>query len=95
VREKPGAERAEGNFASGRLEGLGSRRVLSEPTVVQTGEFKADSLDGLGVETLANGERYEGSFRSGKRHGFGQLIGPDERARASRWEDGKLVESAP
>jgi serine/threonine protein kinase len=95
VREKPGVERAEGNFASGRLEGLGTRRVLTEPSATQTGEFKADALDGLGVETLANGERYEGSFRAGKRHGFGQLIGPDERARASRWEDGKLVESTP
>ncbi|MBN9090244.1 MAG: protein kinase [Reyranella sp.] len=95
VREKAGAERAEGNFASGKLEGLGTRRVLTEPTVVQTGEFKSDSLDGLGVEQLANGERYQGQFRAGKRHGYGQLIGTDERARASRWEDGKLVESTP
>jgi hypothetical protein len=95
VREKPGVERAEGTFASGKLEGLGARRVLTEPTVVQTGEFKSDSLDGPGVETLANGERYQGTFRAGKRHGYGQLIGPDERVRASRWEDGKLVESAP
>jgi serine/threonine protein kinase len=95
VREKPGAERADGNFAAGRLEGLGSRRVLSEPTSTQTGEFRGDTLDGLGVETLAKGERYEGSFRAGKRHGYGQLIGPDERARASRWDDGKLVESTP
>ena len=95
VREKPGVDRGEGNFAAGRLEGLGTRRVLSEPSVTQTGEFKADALDGFGVEILANGERYEGAFRAGKRHGFGQVIGPDERARASRWEDGKLVESSP
>jgi serine/threonine protein kinase len=95
VRDKPGSERAEGNFFAGRLEGLGTRRVLTEPTVTQSGEFKADVLDGLGVETLANGERYEGTFRNGKRNGYGQVIGPDERARASRWEDGKLVESTP
>jgi serine/threonine protein kinase len=95
VREKPGSERAEGNFYASRLEGLATRRVLREPTSIQTGEFKADALDGLGVETLANGERYEGSFRNGKRHGYGQLIGTDERARASRWEDGKLVDSTP
>ena len=95
VREKPGSERAEGNFAVGRLEGLGMRRVLSEPTMTQTGEFQGDTLNGLGVETLAKGERYEGTFRAGKRHGYGQLIGPDERARASRWDDGKLVESTP
>jgi hypothetical protein len=95
VREKPGSERAEGNFAVGRLEGLGTRRVLSEPTMTQTGQFEGDTLNGLGVETLANGERYAGMFRAGKRHGYGQLIGPDERARASRWDDGKLVESTP
>jgi serine/threonine protein kinase len=95
VREKPGSERAEGNFAVGQLEGLGTRRVLSEPTMTQTGEFHGDTLDGLGVETLANGERYAGTFRAGKRHGYGQLIGPDERARASLWDDGKLVESTP
>jgi serine/threonine protein kinase len=95
VREKPGVERAEGNFAAGRLEGLGMRRVLTEPTTTQTGEFRGDMLEGLGMETLANGERYQGAFRAGKRHGYGQVIGPDERARASRWDDGKLVESAP
>ncbi|HLG46888.1 MAG TPA: protein kinase [Reyranella sp.] len=95
MRDKPGSERAEGNFVAGRLDGLGTRRVLTEPTVIQSGEFKGDVLDGLGVETLANGERYEGTFRNGKRDGFGQVIGPDERARATRWEDGKLVESAP
>jgi serine/threonine protein kinase len=95
VREKPGSERAEGNFAVGKLEGLGTRRVLSEPTLTQIGQFEGGTLNGLGVETLAKGERYEGTFRDGKRHGYGQLIGPDERARASRWDDGKLVESTP
>ena len=95
VRDKPGRERAEGNFLAGRLEGLGTRRVLTEPTVIQSGEFKGDMLDGLGVETLANGERYEGTFRNGKRDGYGQVIGPDERVHASRWDNGKLVESTP
>jgi serine/threonine protein kinase len=95
VRDKPGSERMEGNFVAGRLEGLGTRRVLTEPTVTQSGEFKADMLDGLGVETLANGERYEGTFRNGKRDGYGQVIGPDERVHASRWDNGKLVESTP
>jgi serine/threonine protein kinase len=95
VREKSGVERAEGNFYGSKLEGLGMRRVLSDPTSVQTGEFKGEALDGPGVETLAKGERYEGTFRAGKRHGYGQLIGADERSRATRWDDGKLVESTP
>ncbi|HSI00192.1 MAG TPA: protein kinase [Reyranella sp.] len=95
VREKPGVERAEGNFFGGRLEGLGMRRLLSEPTSIQTGEFRGDALAGPGVETLAKGERYEGIFRAGKRHGYGQVVGADERPRATRWDDGKLVESTP
>jgi len=44
------------------------------------------------VEVISHGRC---TFRAGKRHGYGQLIGPDERARASRWDDGKLVESTP
>ena len=62
---------------------------------IQSGEWHADSLDGPGIKVLPNGERYEGGFRAGKRHGYGQLIGADEKVQAGRWEDGKLVESAP
>jgi tRNA A-37 threonylcarbamoyl transferase component Bud32 len=95
LREKPGVDRAEGNFIGGRLDGPGMRRTLVEPSVVQAGEWHADSLDGPGVESLANGERYEGGFRGGLRHGYGQVIGPDDKVHPGRWDDGKLVESAP
>ena len=53
------------------------------------------TLDGPGVEVLPNGERYEGGFRAGKRNGYGQVAGADEKVQSGRWEDGKLVESAP
>ncbi len=91
TREKPGAERAEGNFISGRLEGLGVRRVLGEPATVQSGEFRANLLEGPGVETVGD-QRYAGGFRGGKRNGYGQVskcrrqgpIGPLGRRKANR-----------
>jgi serine/threonine protein kinase len=95
IRERPGVERAEGNFVAGRMEGPGVRRKLAAPSLVQSGEFHADMLDGPGVETLGDGERYEGGFRGNRRQGYGQLTGVDGKVRAGLWEDGKLVDSAP
>ena len=95
VREKTGAERAEGNFAGGRLEGPALRRTLGDPNTVQAGVWRADALDGPGVESVGDRERYEGTFRAGRRHGFGLLTGADGIGRAGKWEDGKLVTSAP
>jgi serine/threonine protein kinase len=95
VREKPGVERAEGTFVAGRLEGLGVRRTLAEPNVIQSGEFHADLLEGPGVEAIGGRERYEGLFRGGQRNGYGQVTAADGKVVAGRWEEGKLVESAP
>jgi len=94
AREKPGVERAEGNFVAGRLEGLGVRRTLSEPATVQSGEFRADLLEGPGVETVGD-QRYEGGFRGGKRNGYGQVTSADGKVQSGRWEDGKAVETTP
>ena len=95
VGEKPGVERTEGNFVAGRLEGLGVRRTLTEPNVVQSGEFQADMLEGPGVETIGARERYEGGFRASRRQGYGQVTGADGKVRSGLWEDGKLVDSTP
>jgi serine/threonine protein kinase len=95
VRERPGTERSEGNFVAGRLEGPGMRRTLTEPNVVQSGEFQTDLLDGPGVEAVGDRERYEGGFRNGRRQGYGQVKGADGTVRAGLWEDGKLVDSTP
>ena len=95
VREKPGIERTEGNFVAGRLEGLGVRRTLTEPNVVQSGEFQADMLEGPGVEMVGARERYEGGFRGSRRQGYGQVTGADGKMRSGLWEDGKLVDSTP
>ncbi|MDP1751925.1 MAG: protein kinase [Reyranella sp.] len=95
VRERPGIERIEGNFVAGRLEGLGVRRTLTDPNVVQSGEFQSDLLDGPGVEAIGDRERYEGGFRNGRRQGYGQVKGADGTVRAGLWEDGKLVDSTP
>ncbi|MBM3649696.1 MAG: hypothetical protein FJX11_18100 [Alphaproteobacteria bacterium] len=94
VREKPGVSRAEGNFADGRLEGLGVRRSLVAPIVTQAGEFRDDRLEGLAVETVGE-QRYEGGFRAGLRHGFGQITGTDGKVQSGRWQDGKLVDAGP
>ena len=94
VREKPGVDRAEGNFVMGRLAGPGVRRTLADPTVVQSGDFRADALEGPGVEQVG-GERYEGGFRGGQRNGYGQVTAADGKVTAGRWEAGKRVESAP
>lgn len=94
VREKPGVERAEGNFISGRLEGLGVRRTLGEPATVQSGEFRADLLEGPGVETVGD-QRYEGGFRGGKRNGYGRVINADGKVQSGRWQDGKPIETTP
>jgi len=94
VREKPGVERAEGNFVAGRLEGLGVRRTLAEPNVVQSGEFHDDRLEGPGVEAVGE-QRYEGGFRAGRRNGYGQVSGADGKVQAGRWVDGKAVETTP
>jgi serine/threonine protein kinase len=94
VRERPNVDRAEGNFIDGRLEGLGLRRTLGEPATVQSGEFRADLLEGPGVETVGE-QRYEGSFKAGKRNGYGQVSSPGGKVQSGRWEDGKPVETTP
>ncbi len=94
VLEKPGSERDEGNFVAGKLEGFGVRRLTGEPSLVQSGEWHNDSLDGPGVETKPDGERYEGQFHASKRNGYGRLRVGD-KVTSGRWENGKLVQSAP
>jgi hypothetical protein len=95
VRERPGIERVEGNFVAGLLDGPGVRRTFGTPATVQIGDWHGGTLDGPGVETVGDGERYEGTFRAGKRHGYGQVTGAGDKVQWGRWEDGKLVESAP
>jgi len=94
VMERPGGIRDEGTFASGKFEGPGVRRLLqANPPVVQTGDWHGDTLDGPAVETVGDRERYEGSFRLGKRHGYGQLTDAEKKVILGRWDDGKLMES--
>ena len=66
---------------------------LSDPNTVLAGDWHADALDGPGVETVGDRERYEGGFRASQRTGYGLLTGPDGVAHAGRWEGGKLKAS--
>ncbi|HYC65193.1 MAG TPA: protein kinase [Reyranellaceae bacterium] len=95
VRERPGVDRSEGIFVDGELDGPGLRRIFGTPDTVQAGKWQAGKLEGAGVETIGDRERYEGEFRSGQRHGHGVLVGADGVGKPGRWEEGKLVESAP
>ena len=92
VREKPGVERAEGNFVAGRLEGLGVRRTLAEPDTVQSGEFQADLLEGPGVETVGDASATKVAFATAGGTATARSRVADGKVRAGRWEDGKLVE---
>ena len=47
------------------------------PTWSNPANSVAMLLEGPGVETLGDGERYEGGFRAGKRHGYGQVTAAD------------------
>ena len=95
VVEQPGVDREEGTFGGGKFEGPGLRRSLADPVTVQLGEWHGNVLDGPGIETVGDKERYEGQFRAGKRNGYGQLTGADKKVMSGRWDNGKLVESAP
>ena len=76
------------------MEGLGIRRTLGEPATVQSGEFRANLLEGPGVESVGD-QRYAGGFRGGKRSGYGQVTSADGKVQSGRWEDGKRVETTP
>jgi len=95
VRETPGVERIDGTFAAGTPDGPGIRRTFGERSTVQIGLWQGGAISGVGVEMVGDNERYEGGFRAGRRHGYGQLTGADEKVTLGRWDDGKLVESAP
>ena len=71
-----------------------ARRLVEGANVVQSGDFRADTLEGPGVETVGERERYEGGFRAGQRNGYGQVTS-DGKTVSGRWEAGKLVESVP
>ncbi len=45
--------------------------LLPLSVFLPTGSFKNDKRTGRGVFYRANGERYEGEFKDGKRHGIG------------------------
>ena len=96
VREKPGVDTGRRQFRHGPARRAGRAAHAGRAQLsCRSGDFHADALDGPGVEKVGDGERYEGGFRAGKRHGYGQVTAADGKVTAGRWEDGKRVESAP
>jgi hypothetical protein len=51
--------------------------------------------EGLGTYTYANGNKYVGSFKNGKKHGSGVLYYIDGTLEEGRWENDVLVSSNP
>ncbi len=80
-----------GQCAEGALEGLGVSRGLTGWMFF--GSHKRDSRDGLGVMIYADERRYEGEWKSNRRHGLGALWSPSgQPISAGIWETDTLVE---
>jgi len=69
----------------------------ASPKKTQSGHFLPGAvIDGLGVEETDAGERYEGEFLNGKRHGYALYRNPNGIHQATYWQDGKLIsETSP
>jgi DNA polymerase III epsilon subunit-like protein len=73
-------DKYEGEFKNNKRNGIG---ILTRGTntiyqgdlvkVIKEGGFSEGVLEGYGVETFSNGEKYEGEFLNGLRHGKGIL----------------------
>jgi len=46
-------------------------------------------LNGQDTDTYDSGDSYEGTWRDGKKHGYGTYIWSDERRYIGTWYDGK------
>ena len=79
------------DFASGRQEGLGMRRKLSDPGSLQL-RRGTPFADGPGRG--ANGERATRAA-SAPVSASGQVVGTDDKVQPGRGEDGKPAESVP
>ena len=54
--------------------------------------IKGDCNNGYGTYTSANGNKYVGGWKDGKKHGQGTFTTTDGRVYKGIWENGKLVE---
>ena len=50
----------------GRLEGPGVRRTLADPNVVKSGDFRADALEGPGVEQVVAASATKAAFAAAR-----------------------------
>lgn len=56
-----------------------------------TGEFRMSNMEGRGVETWADGRRYEGEFKAGKKDGEGTFEWPSTATKyVGTWRNGKM-----
>ena len=67
--------RYEGNFEKGKLDGKG--KMIYSPKSFYLGEFKSNSIHGIGVFLYEDGKKYQGKWFKGKRSGSGKLYYPN------------------
>ena len=54
--------------------------------------IEGDCNNGYGTYTWADGSKYVGEYKDGKRHGQGTFTATDGRVMKGIWENGELVE---
>ena len=69
-------------------------RVTMQDGARYVGEWRGDTVAGVGLYTWPSGETYLGEFAANQRQGRGTLYGPDGRVTgAGRWQNNTLAES--
>ena len=53
--------------------------------------IKGNCINGQGTLTYADGRKYFGEFKDGKKHGQGTATAVDGRIKKGIWKDGQLV----
>jgi hypothetical protein len=80
-----------GVCVNGFAEGLGVQQWFLEgkPAGRQEGNMRSGKLNGFGVSTFPNGDRYEGEWRDSRWHGRGIYVHSDGDRYEGEWRNGQ------
>ncbi len=84
----PGGITVSGVFRDGKIKGQVAITLAGRGHY--EGGWDIDHKEGFGVETEANGLRFEGTFVNGKRNGHGVLTSPKGTRIEAEWKDGVI-----
>jgi hypothetical protein len=71
-----------GSFKEWFLDGKGT---MTGDGFIETGTFKRGALEGYGVQTFSNGNKYEGNWKQGLKHGHGAFFFSDGSKFDGEW----------